>query len=257
MDIKRKAYLEACQVSRKFEDGAAFVAALQDVSFQIMQGEFVCIIGRSGCGKSTLLRILAGLDHDYAGTVRVSGEIVTRPSRRIGVVFQEPRLFPWLTVRQNVAFALADIPSETREKIVRDHLDMVGLLSFAEAMPRQLSGGMAQRVSIARALVNRPEVMLMDEPFGALDYITKQGMQEELLRIKEQEGMTIIFVTHDIDEAVYLSDRIIIMDSHPGRIKAEVQCSIAKPRDRNGEDFMQLRGKVFAYFQDMQADYGE
>lgn len=251
------AYLEACQVSRVFEDGPAFVAALQDVSLQMVQGELVCIIGRSGCGKSTLLRILAGLDQGHAGTVRVSGEIVTKPSRRIGVVFQEPRLFPWLTVRQNVAFALADISSDKKEEVVREHLDMVGLLSFAEAMPSQLSGGMAQRVSIARALVNRPEVMLMDEPFGALDYITKQDMQEELLRIQEQEGMTIVFVTHDIDEAVYLSDRIIIMDSHPGRIKAEVQCNMAKPRNRNGAEFMKLRGKVFAYFQEMQKNHGE
>lgn len=249
MEVKgKKAYLDVCKINRVFKNGSALVTALYDVSFQMRQGEFVCIVGRSGCGKSTLLRILAGLDQGYTGTVRVSGKNVTRPSRHIGVAFQEPRLFPWLTVRKNVAFALAGVPADLREESVREHLELVGLESFSEAMPAQLSGGMAQRVSIARALVNRPEVMLMDEPFGALDYITKQGMQEDLLRIQEKERMTVVFVTHDIDEAVYLADRIIIMDSHPGRIRAEVCCSMTKPRNRNGEPFMRLREQVFACF---------
>ena len=250
MDVKDNAYFEAYQVSRIFKDKSSTVQALQDVSFQMSRGEFVCIVGRSGCGKSTLLRILVGLDQDYSGVVRLDGKRISEPSRHLGVVFQEPRLFPWLNVRKNVDFALADLPKKDREELVREHLDLVGLLSFADAMPGQLSGGMAQRVSIARALVNRPKVMLMDEPFGALDYITKQSMQKELLRIQEQENMTILFVTHDIDEAVYLSNRIIIMDSCPGRIRAEVHCGTYKPRNRNSKDFIQLREQVFSCFQE-------
>ena len=244
-------HIEISHVSRSFEDGSGVLPVLRDISFRIDRGELVCLIGRSGCGKSTLLRIMAGLDVHHEGTVRVNGRLVEGPSRRLGVVFQEARLFPWMTVEQNVAFALGKMEGKEKARTSMSYLRLVGLEKFSGAMPSQLSGGMAQRVSIVRALVNHPEALLMDEPFGALDYITKQEMQDELLRIRGEDQTSIVFVTHDIDEAVYLADRIIVMSANPGQIMAEIRCALPHPRDRNGEAFVQVRKKVYSCFYGM------
>ncbi len=234
-------------VSRTFS-GENEVTAIQDVSFTMNKGEFLCIVGQSGCGKSTLLRIMAGIDPVHEGTVHINGSLVNKPDKTRGIVFQEARLLDWMNVRQNVGFALQNIPKEEKNSLVDDYVSLVGLADFKQSFPRELSGGMAQRVSIARALVNRPEVLFMDEPFGALDYMTKINMQNELLRIREKSEMTVIFVTHDIDEAVYLSDRILVMSKNPGKVKEIIHNTLPFPRDRNSEDFLGIRRQVYDCF---------
>lgn len=234
-------------VSRTFS-GENEVTAIQDISFTMNKGEFLCIVGQSGCGKSTLLRIMAGIDPVHEGTVQINGSLVDRPDRTRGIVFQEARLLDWMNVRQNVGFALQNIPKEEKNRLVDDYVSLVGLTDFKQSYPRELSGGMAQRVSIARALVNRPEVLFMDEPFGALDYMTKINMQNELLRIREKSDMTVIFVTHDIDEAVYLSDKILVMSRNPGKVKEIIHNTLPFPRDRNSEAFLGIRRQVYDCF---------
>jgi sulfonate transport system ATP-binding protein len=211
-------------------------------------GEFVSIIGSSGCGKSTLLRIIAGLETDYAGSAVFDGARISGPGLERGVVFQEHRLFPWLTVQENVAFGLGGGKEQSRGESVREHIDLVGLTGFEHAYPHQLSGGMSQRAAIARALVNRPEMLLLDEPFGALDALTRIQMQEEVLRIWKAEGATMILVTHDIDEAVFLGDRVVIMSSRPGTIKRIVPVDLPRPRDRGSYEFAKLRSAIHAEF---------
>ena len=245
--MSSKAMIEVEGVSRTFQ-GDNEVIALQDISFSMQKGEFLCIVGQSGCGKSTLLRIMSGIDPIHEGQVRINGQVVDKPSRSRGMVFQESRLLDWMNVRQNVEFALPGVEKAERRRRAEEYISMVGLQDFAKAMPRQLSGGMAQRVSIARALVNRPEVLFMDEPFGALDYMTKINMQNELLRIREKNAMTVIFVTHDIDEAVYLSDRILVLSKNPGKIKTIIENSAPFPRDRNSREFFEIRKQVYECF---------
>jgi len=211
-------FIEVDNVSRTFT-GENTVTALQDISFTMQRGEFLCIVGQSGCGKSTLLRIMAGIDPVHEGTVKINGKPVTGPDKSRGVVFQESRLLDWMSVSQNVGFPLSGMSKAEKTALVNDYVSLVGLSDFKNSYPRELSGGMAQRVSIARALVNQPEVLFMDEPFGALDYMTKINMQNELLKIRNNNTMTVIFVTHDIDEAVYLSDKILVMSKNPGKIK--------------------------------------
>lgn len=235
-------------LNKKFPVNGGTVTAIQDISLEIRQGEFVSIIGASGCGKSTLLRIIAGLETDYAGTAEFKGEKITGTGLERGVVFQEHRLFPWLTVRDNVAFGLADPARENNAASVREHIDLVGLSGFEHVYPHQLSGGMAQRAAIARALVNRPEVLLMDEPFGALDALTKIQLQQEVLRIWEAERATMVLVTHDIDEAVYLGDRVVIMSNRPGTIRRIVPVDLPRPRDRSSHEFTRLRAEIYAEF---------
>jgi ABC-type nitrate/sulfonate/bicarbonate transport system ATPase subunit len=216
-------------VRKVFEGRSGEVVALDGVDFEIAEKEFVTVIGTSGCGKSTLLSIIAGLEEETEGVVLVDGEEVYSPGRDRGVVFQSYTLFPWMTAQKNVEFALRGSKRE-RADVARRHLEMVGLEGFADAYPSQLSGGMRQRIAIARALSYKPQVLLMDEPFGALDAQTRQLMQELLTRIWEEHRMTVMFVTHDIDEAVFLSDRVLVMTARPGRIKEDITIGVDRPR---------------------------
>lgn len=242
-----QAFISVDNVSRTFAGENAFTA-IQDMSFTMQKGEFLCIVGQSGCGKSTLLRIMAGIDPVHEGIVTINGVKVTGPDKTRGVVFQEARLLDWMTVEKNVAFPLQDLTKAEINKLVDEYVALVGLQDFKKAYPRELSGGMAQRVSIARALVNRPEVLFMDEPFGALDYMTKINMQNELLKIREKSRMTVIFVTHDIDEAVYLSDNILVMSKNPGKVKEIIHNTLPFPRNRNSEAFLEIRKQVYDCF---------
>ncbi len=222
----------------KGRNGRSGVAALGPISLQIPAGEFFAVLGPSGCGKSTLLNIVAGFDRPYTGSVRVFGEPVARPGPDRAVVFQEPGLMPWLTVAENVEYGLklrGLNPSERRDRAVQ-YLKMVHLSKYAEARPHELSGGMRQRVSIARALALEPRVLLMDEPFSALDAQTRDLLHEELQRIWEDTHVTIIFVTHNINEAVYLADRILLMTAPPGQLKRLVRVPFARPRDKSSAD---------------------
>jgi len=223
------------------------VQALDDIRLEIRKGEFISIIGGSGCGKSTLLRIIAGLDTDYEGKVLLDGKPVTGAGDERGIVFQEPRLFPWLNVEENIGFGISGNSAGRRNKI-QSHVKLIGLQGFEKAYPAQLSGGMAQRVSIARAIVNRPEVLLLDEPFGALDAFTKIHLHDEVLKIWEFEGSTMILVTHDIDEAIYLSDRVVVMSNRPGSVRKVFDVPLPRPRDRNRLDFINIRRAVYKEF---------
>jgi sulfonate transport system ATP-binding protein len=234
------------RLSKTFRQGDREVPALAGISLSLEPGEFLTVVGSSGCGKSTLLRVLAGLETDCDGEVALGDVPIRGPGLDRGIVFQEPRLFPWLTVEANVAFGASGARSdEERRRTVEEHLRLVGLQGFEDAFPHQLSGGMAQRAAIARALVNRPRVLLLDEPFGALDAFTRMQMQEELLRIWQVERATVVLVTHDIDEAVYLGDRVAILSPRPGTLQAVVEVPIARPRDRVSADFTHLRARVY------------
>jgi sulfonate transport system ATP-binding protein len=222
------------------------VDALRHLDLSIRQGECVTLLGPSGCGKSTLLRVIAGLVEGYDGEVVVEGRAITGPGAERGMVFQDHRLFPWMTALENVRIALDNAPLSARQKTeqAQAHLSLVGLEGFEQAYPGQLSGGMAQRVAIARALVSRPRVLLLDEPFGALDAITRAHMQSELARIRERENITMVFVTHDVDEAIYLGDRVVVMARRPGRIRSEVPVDIPRPRRRTDPAFNALKDRI-------------
>jgi NitT/TauT family transport system ATP-binding protein len=211
------------------------LVVLEDINLQLFANEFVCLVGASGCGKSTLLNLIAGLVKPTSGEIRVDGRLVNGPGSDRGMVFQNYTLYPWLTVSQNIAFGLKlrKIPKAEQRDRVDYYLQVVGLTQFAHALPKQLSGGMKQRVAIARALANEPAVLLMDEPFGALDAQTKEQMQQFLLELWEQTHTTILMITHDVEEASYLSQRIYVMSSHPGRMKQEVKIDL--PSDRHLE----------------------
>ena len=239
--------LRISQLEKHFAFGAQRVLVLRSVNFAIAPGEFVSIVGGSGCGKSTLLRIVAGLENSFTGSVTLDGQPVDGPGTDRGIVFQEHRLFPWLTVEQNIAFGLRCPPAE-KARLVRAHIELVGLKGFATAFPSQLSGGMAQRAAIARAIVSRPKILLLDEPFGALDAFTRIQMQEELLKIWHAEQCTIILVTHDIDEAIFLSDRVLVMSNRPGTIRSDYEIKLARPRDRHSDDFVGFRREIFHEF---------
>jgi sulfonate transport system ATP-binding protein len=219
---------------------------LQAIDLEFKPGAFTTIVGPSGCGKSTILRLVAGLDSPQDGEVLIDERPITGPGLERGLVFQEPRLLPWLTVEQNVALGLdtSELSKTLRAKTVKEHIELVGLAGFERAYPRQLSGGMAQRAAIARALVNRPEVLLLDEPLGALDSLTRAYVQQELLRIWRQEKVTMIMVTHDIEEAVFLSDQIIVMTQRPSRVQAAIPVDLAHPRDRLDASFARIRQAV-------------
>jgi sulfonate transport system ATP-binding protein len=224
------------------------LVALQDVGLEVAPGEVLAVVGASGCGKSTLLRIVAGLERRHGGAVEVGGRPVTGPGTDRGVVFQEHRLLPWLTVEQNIAFAVPHLDPEARRRTVAEHVALVGLQGFERCYPSQLSGGMAQRVAIARALAPRPAVLLLDEPFGALDAFTRMQMQDEVLRIWEAERTTLVLVTHDIDEAVFLGDRVVVMSSRPGTVRRVIPVELPRPRDRTGWEFASLRKAVHQEF---------
>ena len=191
---------------------------LDSINFEISRGEFVCIVGGSGCGKSTLLRLMSGLDPDYEGQVIIDHELVKKTDKRRGFVYQEHRLFPWFTVEKNIGFVMNDKDQEAKRRKISEVLELVGLKGFENAYPRELSGGMAQRVNIARALVNEPEILFLDEPFGALDALTRIQLQKELLTIRKKQKSTMLLVTHDIEEAVYLADRVIVLANRPAKI---------------------------------------
>ncbi|WP_332117166.1 ABC transporter ATP-binding protein [Azorhizobium caulinodans] len=233
-------------VSKTFQVDGRPLVALEHVDLDIAAGEFITIVGASGCGKSTLLRMIAGLERNHRGEIRHGGRLITGPSLERGLVFQEPRLFPWLTIAENVALGLenAKVDGAERKRLVAEHLALVGLTGFEKAYPRQLSGGMAQRAAIARALVNRPGVLLLDEPFGALDAMTRAHLQTELQRIWAHEKITAVLVTHDVDEAVLLGDRVVVMAPRPGRIAQIFTIDAPRPRDRKDESLIRLRNDV-------------
>ena len=212
--------------------------ALQDVSLEAPAKSFICLLGLSGCGKTTLLNLIAGFLEPSKGEIRVDGKLVKGASSDRGVVFQDYALFPWLTVQRNIQFGphVAGMSTDEKEAIADKYLTMVGLNEFARRYPHELSGGMKQRVAIARALANRPSVLLLDEPFGALDAITRETMQDELLTLAAQEPKLIVFVTHSVAEAVFLADRVVVMSSRPGRIIGDVQITLPHPRDRTAAD---------------------
>jgi NitT/TauT family transport system ATP-binding protein len=234
-------------IARTFEkeDGSG-LAAIGPLSLEIQDKEFVCILGPSGCGKTTLLRIIAGLEKATAGEIFLDGMQISEPNPKIGMVFQEYSLFPWRTVMENITFGpeMNTIPEAARRDIAERYLTLVGLEQFRNSYPAELSGGMKQRVAIARALANEPEVLLMDEPFGALDAQTRNRMQHELLLIWEKAKKTIIFVTHSVDEAVFLADRIVVLTRRPGRIREIVPVVHCKPRDRTCAESVQIRKHV-------------
>jgi ABC-type nitrate/sulfonate/bicarbonate transport system ATPase subunit len=219
-------------VSRTFRSSHGDTLALQHTDFDVAENDFVTILGPSGCGKSTLLRIVAGLDHPTSGEVLLDGKRITGPGADRGMVFQSYTLFPWLTVRENVCFGLREsgVPRAEQDDIARDFIERVGLAGFERHYPKQLSGGMQQRTALARALANQPRVLLMDEPFGALDHQTRELMQELLLGIWEAQRKTVLFVTHDIDEAVFMANRVVVMSARPGRIKVDRAVPLAHPR---------------------------
>ncbi len=244
-------------LSKSFSKDRRTVVALEGFDLEVAHGEFVCLLGPSGCGKTTVLRIVAGLEGKTDGSVAVNrgghsggptSELteVSGAGRDRGMVFQEFALFPWRSVRKNIEFGLelAEVPEQERGLISKKLIDLVGLKGFEDAYPRELSGGMRQRVAIARALANDPEVLLMDEPFGSLDAQTRNLMQKELLRIWAAAKKTVLFVTHSVEEAVFLADRIVVMTARPGKVREIIPVPLARPRDRTSREFIEIRSKV-------------
>ncbi|QHI97768.1 ATP-binding cassette domain-containing protein [Xylophilus rhododendri] len=236
--------------SSQSQDGSLKV--LEDIHLDLPPGEFVSIVGASGCGKSTLLRLVLGLDTEYEGRIELEGERITGPGLDRGIVFQDHRLFPWLTVEQNIGVGLrnAGLSPARKRELVAEHVALVGLEGFEKSFPHQISGGMAQRVAIARGLVNRPRLLLLDEPFGALDALTRARLQAELQRIWQKERITMLLVTHDVEEAVFLGDRVVVMQPHPGRIRRVVKVDLPHPRNRSDPAFIRIRDDVLSDFLD-------
>ena len=244
-----QAALRVERVSHVYDDQHGTVDALDNISFEIQPSEFVCIVGPSGSGKSTLLRIMAGLIVPQQGRVWLDGQVVTAPRPSIGIVFQKANLMPWRTVRDNVALPLEmeRLPSAETQQRAQMLIDLVGLTGFEESYPHGLSGGMEQRVAIARALIHNPTVLLLDEPFGSLDALTRERMALELTRIWSTQKTTVVMVTHSIQEAVFLSDRVLVMTDRPGRIAAAIPIDLPRPRDLNllqEERFAEIAGKI-------------
>ncbi len=229
----RAVVLEVDGLGRKFDSAKGEVTALHDINLEVRSREFVSVIGPSGCGKSTFIKILAGLDTPSSGAARIDGTPIDGPGAERGMVFQGYTLFPWLSVKRNVMFGMRmkGVKRKSAEQQALEWLEVVGLEKFADHYPAQLSGGMKQRVAIARALANEPRILLMDEPFGALDAQTRAAMQSHLLRVWEKVDVTVLFITHDLDEAVYLSDRIVVLGAHPGRILEVIDVPVDRPRD--------------------------
>lgn len=235
-------------VNKSFTVDGQKVDVLKDINLEVQEGEFIAIVGHSGCVKSTLLKIIAGLEKNDTGLVTVDGKEVNGPGMDRGMIFQEHRLFPWMSIEKNVQLGLKGLSKEEKTKLSDQYLELVKLSEFKKAYPSQLSGGMSQRAAIARSLVSQPEVLLLDEPFGALDALTKIELQEELLKIRERFHNTMLMVTHDIEEAVYLADRIVVMSARPGRIKDVIKVELGTYRDRGGSDFAHYKKKIFDYF---------
>lgn len=240
-------------ISKSFPLKTGDVQAIENINFTVEEGEFISIVGASGCGKSTLLRIISGLEEKDGGSVKIDGKEIHGPGVDRGLIFQESRLFPWLTVEDNIKFGIDEatkrkVGKQEIQKRVDDVLKLIGLEGFKKAYPAQLSGGMQQRVSIGRSLIADPRVLLLDEPLGALDAFTRLQMQIELLRIWQEAKKTMILVTHDIDEAILLSTRIIVLSSRPSRIKKVFHVELPRPRGRSSYDFIQLRNRIYKEF---------
>ncbi|GHU08069.1 sulfonate ABC transporter ATP-binding protein [Betaproteobacteria bacterium] len=251
--IHKQGQLEIRNVSKHYlaNDVTDFIA-VKNASFTVNAGEFVSIVGPSGCGKSTLLRLILGLGGDYEGEILLQNEPVRGTSLSRGIVFQDHRLLPWLTLKDNIALSLLQAPGTKaeKEKNVAEQIAIVGLNGFETAYPHQLSGGMAQRAAIARALVHQPAILLLDEPLGALDAITRMRLQEELQRIWRVEGVSMILVTHDVEEAIFLSNKILVMNANPGRIVDEIPVDLHFPRDRASTAFTDIRRRIFELMHD-------
>ncbi len=247
---QREVILEVRDLCKKFRTASnGEVTALKDINFRTHRREFVCVIGPSGCGKSTLIHILAGLESSTSGEVLLDGKAVTGPGPDRGMVFQGYTLFPWLTVKKNVMFGLrvSGKSAFLAESEAMQWIDLVGLEKFADAYPDQLSGGMKQRVAIARALANQPRILLMDEPFGALDAQTRSKMQSYLLQIWHNIDITVLFITHDLDEAIYLADRILVLKAHPGEVQELIEVPVPRPRDPDqfmSPEFLAIRKRL-------------
>ena len=233
-------------VTKRFAVGDDEIEALASVDLAIPKGEFVCMIGASGCGKSTLLRIIAGFEEPTTGDVSIDGKVIAGPGSDRGMVFQDYALFPWMTVRQNISFGprQRQLPRAEIDRTTDEFVRMVGLERFADRYPNQLSGGMKQRVAIARVLANDANILLMDEPFGALDALTREQLQNELLQIWKRTGVTTIFVTHSVEEAVLLADRVLVMSAGPGRIDSDFRIELPRPRDVSSPEFNALRRDI-------------
>ncbi len=233
-------------IEKVFQINGEFLQAVETTNAEINDGEFISIVGPSGCGKSTLIRMIAGLESPSKGKIKLNDKSIEKPSLDIGMIFQESRLFPWLTIEKNIEFGISDKTKtkEERKQLVNQMINLVGLRGFNKALPQQLSGGMQQRASIARGLINKPKILLLDEPFGALDAFTRMNMQQELLKIWKQEKETMILVTHDIDEAIFLSTKIFIMSERPGTIKEVINVNLDGQKDRSSPEFIQIRSRI-------------
>jgi len=241
------AYIDFRKINKQFGSGDGAVVVLEDINIPIARNEFVSIVGRSGCGKTTLLNIAAGLVAPSSGETVIAGKRVDGPGQGQGVVFQQHALFPWLTAANNIEFGCrtSKLPKTQKKELVKQLLDLVGLSRAADSYPRELSGGMQQRIAIARALAMDPEILVMDEPFGALDELTRIELQDELLRIWEVQKKTVLFVTHSINEALVLSDRIIVLAPHPLGVHMDLEISLPRPRDRTDPEFNALYKKIW------------
>ncbi|HEY5522628.1 MAG TPA: ABC transporter ATP-binding protein [Desulfuromonadaceae bacterium] len=246
--MERLGTLEVKNLYKRFRSSNQELTVLDDINLTVKPGEFISVIGSSGCGKTTFLRLIVGLEKDYEGEILLDGKKLNGPDRNRGVVFQDHRLLPWLTIEKNVGLGLKNAKSDESRQTIQEHLELVGLKGFEKHYPHQLSGGMSQRAAIARALVNRPEILLLDEPLGALDALTRMYMHQELERIWNKEGITMIMITHDVEEAIVLSDKIVVMSSRPGTIKKIIPVSLARPRDRASYDFVRIKEEVLAEF---------
>lgn len=243
--LQTRTKLRAEHVNMVFQRDGRKTAVLEDINLEVGDGEFLCLLGPSGCGKSTLLNTMAGFLSPTSGEIKVDGEVVRGPDPRRIFVFQERGVFPWLTVEGNIGFGLFKLPWQERERRIAHYIKMVGLDGFEKTYPSELSGGMKQRLEVARALAVNPDMLFLDEPFGALDSITRLIMRGELLRIWEAERKTIIFVTHDIDEAVQLADRVVVMSARPAKIQQIVSIDIPHPRDISSPRYLALRDGIF------------
>ncbi|NTW84276.1 MAG: ABC transporter ATP-binding protein [Chlorobiaceae bacterium] len=246
--MNSKGSLEIKRVRKQYKVSGAALQVLDDINLDVKPGEFISIVGLSGCGKTTLLRLIVGLESDYEGEILLDGRRLNGPSLDRGIVFQDHRLFPWLTVEKNIALGIVGKSEKEKKNIIASHIELVGLKGFEKSYPHQLSGGMSQRAAIARALVNQPEILLLDEPLGALDALTRMYMHKELERIWNKEKITMIMVTHDVEEAVYLSDKIVIMSAKPGRLQKIINVPLARPRDRASLDFAEMKEQVLEAF---------
>ena len=239
--------IEIKNICKSFEGKNKNLSVLKDINLTINDGELICLLGPSGCGKTTLLRLIAGLEHPSSGEIIANGEVVKKPSGDRAVIFQQYSLFPWLTVLQNVTFGLEMTNKGTKEENIaaaERYLESVGLIDFKDSYPHELSGGMKQRVAIIRSLLNHSPILLMDEPFSAVDMQTRHKLQEQLIGVWKRFKNTIVFVTHDVDEAVYLADKIVILDKNPGRIASIVEVDIERPRRRDSKEFIQIQDSI-------------